>query len=95
MNNIYLTINDTKYLVVIGGTKCSDCTIKDLCMTNSLPKGITFDCTSVHLVVVLKVDKTTDYYTMTDKEAKEFYEDMEADYWIEQHKSGMMDIVEP
>ena len=50
MNDSYITINDVPYNIVDGGTKCSECAIKDLCMSNSLPKGIALDCTSIHLI---------------------------------------------
>lgn len=50
MNDSYITINGVSYDIVDGGTKCPECAIKDLCMSNSLPKGITLDCTSIHLV---------------------------------------------
>lgn len=95
MDNTYITINGVSYNIVDGGTKCSDCVVKDLCMTNSLPKGITFDCNSIHLMNIENKTSYHDNYNMTDEEAKEFYEDMEADYQIEQYKSGLMDMVEP
>lgn len=45
-----IIINNVVYDVVNGGTKCTDCVIKDYCMNNGFTNGITIDCTSVHLV---------------------------------------------
>lgn len=51
MNDSYITINGVSYDIVDGRIKCSECAIKDLCMSNSLPKGIAIDCTSIHLAI--------------------------------------------
>jgi len=45
-----IEINGVAYSVMPGGTKCSDCIIKDYCMNNGFTNGITIDCTSVHLI---------------------------------------------
>lgn len=44
-----ITINGITYSIVDGGTKCSDCQVKDICINQGFANGVNFDCTSVHL----------------------------------------------
>lgn len=44
-----ININGINYSILEGGTKCSDCQVKDICINQGFENNVTFDCTSIHL----------------------------------------------
>lgn len=45
-----ITIDNVNYNVVDGGTNCKNCVVQKLCINQGFAHGVSFDCTSVHLV---------------------------------------------
>lgn len=83
------------YNIMLGGVKCPQCAVKDLCLKGKLGSKVQFDCASVHLEKQVNMNKDNKLpdapstITLSDDVLDDIYSDMQTDQAIMLEQSGL------